>query len=442
MRNREMIKMKKEGLEIINTIKNEINSIEFMDKSKNNKQNFIRNRKLTFPLLIFFMLSSVRATLQKELTNFMELVSGSCNKTKGISKSAFSQSRSKLNPEAFIHLNKVLTREFYTDNDYQMWKGFRLLGVDGSTIQLPYSNALSEHFGEYEINSGRTFPIARSSNMYDLLNNIILDSKIASFNQGENSLAEQHLKIVQQNDLIILDRGYDAVWLFYFITTKKADFVVRLKKNFIKEVNDFWDSKQKSEIIEINNCPSKSKMQLDKLGIEFKPFKIRLVKVILDNGEIEVLATSLLDENKYSVSIFKELYFTRWGIETNYDHLKNQIEIENFSGLTVHAIEQDFYANMLMANFQSLIIRDAKDEMDKENNNKNYKYEYKINRNLSFAYMKDRFVKILLSDDKNYFEQLKELFKVEPIPVRKGRKFERHPIIRRKKYFINKRRAV
>ena len=130
----------------------------------------------------------------------------------------------------------------------------------------------------------------------------------------------------------------------------------------------------------------------------------------------------------------------RWSIETNYDHLKNQIEIENFSGRTVCAIEQDFYSSILMANFQSLIMIDAKKEIDLED--KKRKHQYKVNRNLSFAYMKDRFIKILLSDDPRYYEQLKELFKVEPVPVRDGRKFERYTKERRKKYFMNKRRAV
>ena len=93
-----------------------------------------------------------------------------------------------------------------------------------------------------------------------------------------------------------------------------------------------------------------------------------------------------------------------------------------------------------MANFQSLIIRDAKKEMDQEN--KKRKHEYKVNKNLSFAYMKDRFIKILLSDDPRYYEQLKELFKIEPVPIRKARKFNRRKKREQKKYLLNKRRAV
>ena len=46
--------------------------------------------------------------------------------------------------------------------------------------------------------------------------------------------------------------------------------------------------------------------------------KIRLIKVILDTGEIEILMSNLMDKKKYPKAIFKELYFMRWGIETSY----------------------------------------------------------------------------------------------------------------------------
>ena len=430
----------KDSIKIIETIKNEIYSTNFMNASKNNKSDFTRNRKLSFTSIILFILNSIRSTLQKELTNFMELISSSATTPKKISKSAFSQSRMKLNPEGFIHLNNILSREFYSDNDFPKWKGFRLLSIDGSTCQLPYSNLLKEHFGYVTGNHSKNFPIARTSCLYDLLNNIIINSKIDSIHKGEYTLASEHFDKLRKKDLLILDRGYGAIWLFYYLFQKGCDFVVRLQQGFIKEADDFRDSKEFSKVIEIEDCHYKSKNQLAQLGIEFQPFKLRLVKVILDTGEIEILATSLIDEKEYPTKIFKELYFMRWGVETNYDHLKNQIEIENFSGRTVLAIEQDFYASILMSNFQSLMIRDAEKGMNLVDKKK--KHPYKINRNLSFAYMKDRFIKILLSDDPRYYEQLKELFKVEPVPVRDGRKFERYKRARHKKYFLNKQRAV
>lgn len=254
--------MKKEAIDIIKTIKMEINNIHFMDLSRNNKQDFTRKRKLSFSSLILFLLNSIKSTIQKELTNFMELLSNSCDNTKRISKSAFSQSRSKLKPEAFIHLNDILIKEFYTDNDYSMWKGHRLLAVDGSTSQLPYSAHLEEHFGHVTENNSRNFPIARISCCYDLLNKITIDSKIAPIKKGEHSLILQHIDKIQKNDLLILDRGYGAIWLFYFIMQKNGEFVTRIQRNFIKEATDFRESKEFSKIIEVKelNCNSRNKL--------------------------------------------------------------------------------------------------------------------------------------------------------------------------------------
>lgn len=55
---------------------------------------------------------------------------------------------------------------------------------------------------------------------------------------------------------------------------------------------------------------------------------------------------------------FKELYFKRWGIEIKYDELKNRLEIENFTGATKIAIEQDFYASIYLSNMIELARKD------------------------------------------------------------------------------------
>lgn len=52
---------------------------------------------------------------------------------------------------------------------------------------------------------------------------------------------------------------------------------------------------------------------------------MRLIRVDLPSGEIEILMTSLLDSQIYPAKIFKELYFLRWKIETFYDELKNKL---------------------------------------------------------------------------------------------------------------------
>ena len=435
-----MKKRRKSPKRIIKSIKGLLYSEEFMNRNRADEKDFTRKRKLPFVSLILFMSNIIKQTVQKELTKFIKTFS---DRNSNITKSAFSQSRMKLKPEAFIELNKRLVDEFYTDNIVKKWKGFRLLAIDGSKLILPtHSNELMDKFGT--LSSGMIIPQAQISSCYDVLNEIILDTQLETLQVNEMNQAVRHLEKLSKGDLIIFDRGYSATWFYYMIKLNGLDFVNRIPKGFRKDAENFRLSDKVDDIIEIDIPPQKSRYGLQRHGLtreNVKPFKLRLVKVILDTGEVEVLATTLLDKIKYPLEIFKDLYFKRWGIETNYNRLKSNIHVEEFSGLTEVAIRQDFYANMFINNLQSIIALDSKEEMDKEN--KCREYEYKINRNLSLGFMKDRIVEIFTSDNPKYYEELKDLFKMNPNPIRKGRKNPRkHQDKNRRKYFMNRKRAV
>ena len=409
-----------------------------MKDNRVNKKDFTRKRKMPFVPLVLFMINIIKQTLQKELTRFVKMFS---DKSSNITKSAFSQSRIKLKPEAFIELNNCLIEEFYTDNIIKEWNGFRLCAIDGSKLILPtHSEELMEKFGT--LSNGMIIPQAQISSCYDVLNEIILDTQLETLQVNEMNQAVRHLEKLSKGDLVITDRGYAAVWFYYILKIKGLDFVNRVPKQFIKVAEDFRLSEERDKIIEINIPPQKSRYGLERHGVtKLEPFKLRLVKVVLDSGEIEVLATTLLDKEKYPLEIFNDLYFKRWGIETNFDHLKSNINVEEFTGLSEIAIRQDFYVSMLINNLQSVIALDSKEEMDKENTKK--KYEYKINRNLSLGFMKDRIVEILTSNNPGYYEELKELFKMNPNPIRKNRKNPRKSQDKnRRKYYMNRKRAV
>lgn len=424
----------KNSRNILDKIKNKIESTSFMEESKMSTADFTRNRKLPFCFLIYFMFNSVKQTLQKELTNFMSHFT----KYDSVTKSAFCQQRLKLKPEAFIKLNDELTNEFYTDNVIEKWNDYRLLSIDGSTLELPKSEETIRDFG---VNTKMNMvPMAKISTLFDLMNDIIIDSTIASNHASEYNLAITHFDKLKEGDLLLMDRGYGARWLFYLLILRKIDFVIRLQHGFGDDMDQFWNSSENSKIIEITELPKKSKTRLMQLKIPFVPFKIRIIKVILDNEEIEVLATSLLDEDKYSVQIFKELYNKRWGIEVNYSHLKNHIEIGNFTGYSTQIIKQDFYANQFIANVQRIIIRDAQLELNSKM--KDRKYKYKINRNLSLGFMKDKIIELLTSNKEDYYEQLVKLFQLEPIPIRKDRKYPRSEKRWKRKYYLNQKKAI
>jgi len=427
---------KKNAAKTIERIKSRLTSPIFMEKNRSSSKDFTRKRKLPFVSLVCFMLSNIKQSIQKGLTDFIQEHTAHKNMT----KSAFCQQRVKLKPEAFVELNQVLIDDVYTDNEFVTHHGMRLLCIDGSTLELPRSPETIHTFGVN--NEDNMIPMSRISTLYDPLNDIVIDGKIEANTCSEYSLAIMLLEPVRENDLIVLDRGYGARWLFYLIQQRKADYIVRVQRNFGPDVDSFWDSEENERIVEVQELPKKSKKKLQELGIDFKPFKFRLVKIMLDTGEIEVLAASLLDSEKFNLTFLKETYELRWGIEVNYDHLKNHIELGNFTGYSVQTIKQDFFANILLANIQALLVRDAQAEMSAKNESKQLKYEYKINKNLSLGFLKERVVNILLSNRPEYFEELKTLFQIEPSPIRKDRKFPRKMQRNKRKFYMNQRRAT
>ena len=106
--------------------------------------------------------------------------------------------------------------------------------------------------------------------------------------------------------------------------------------------------------------------------------KIRIVKVELKNGDIEILATNL-DKSEFNKEELKELYGKRWAIETGYDKLKNLIGLEEFSGIRKEIIEQDFYAGILMYNIATTVKFDIEKSNPRETKNKDKKYNITAN---------------------------------------------------------------
>jgi len=153
--------------------------------------------------------------------------------------------------------------------------------------------------------------------------------------------------------------------------------------------------------------------------------KVRLIRVDLPDGTTEILMTTLLCSKTYPAGIFKGLYLKRWGVEIYYDELKNKIKVELFSGYSDKCIQQDFYAALFISNIQTLMVTELNEELHE---NQTTQYKYKVNNNLSYGFLKDHIVELLLSskDIDAVFSELKEIFRNHLTPIRPNRSFDRH----------------
>ncbi len=263
----------------------------------------------------------------------------------------------------------------------------RILAVDGSRLELPNAREVVEAFGRANKQPDAK-PLGMVSALFDLVNKVVLDSSITPADSRENHLALNHLGKARRGDLIILDRGYKCLWLMLGIVQRGADYLIRLPVNAFKEVGLFERSDEMETIVTLHPTPKAIQQCLD-LGIEAVPFRVRLVKVILDTGEKELLATSLMDRDLYPVTIFKELYSLRWGVEEEYKTMKSVLEVEHFSGKSPHAVRQEFYAAIFLSNLQSVIAREKDVQESIEKKSEGRKYEYQENRTSAVFFATD-----------------------------------------------------
>ncbi|TRX22328.1 IS4 family transposase [Flavobacterium franklandianum] len=419
--------MSKNSISIIKQLRKVIYSEEIISDYRMNEQDFTRKRKQPFCQVLLFMLNLLRKSMVIEIDIFLQHLNSKldCHKVKNFTSSAFVQKRKKIKPEVFNYLSSVIIENYYvgSNQNIKRFNGFRVLAVDGSKITLPYTEELKTAFGESKNNTNTVVVQARSSILYDVLNRITLDSVLDKLEKGERELALKHSIQWKKNDLIIYDRGYPSYDFKYEHIKAGIDYLIRVQKNHSKIVNTFILSKTRTHIVDI--FPQEKHVFTGKDYDKSVSIKVRLVRVDLPGGEIEILMTSLLDSQIYPASMFKELYFLRWGIETFYDELKNKLKLEYFTGYSIISIKQDFFCAIFISNLQSVIVNDLQEELSIKY--QSTKLDYKINTNLSYGFLKNRILELLFKEAplEEVFDELENLFLKNTIPIRLNRNNKR-----------------
>ena len=421
------MKTNESALKILEILRGEIYSDKIIVDYRMNKADFSRTRKQPFGDMLLFMFNFLRKSLPIEIDNFVNFINLSKGsfKIQNFTKSAFVQKRRKINPDVFKHLSEVIIKNTYIPSNLSIkrFNGLRILAVDGSKITLPFTQELKLFFGESKNQYETSIVQAMSSVLYDVLNHLAIDSVLENIKTGERDLALKHKSHWKQNDLIIYDRGYPSYDFKYEHIKAGIDYLIRVKKNHSKLVSSFVGSKKRTQIVDIK--PQEKHIFTGKEYDKNTKIRVRLVRVDLPNGEVEVLMTSLLDSQIYPASMFKELYFLRWGVETFYDELKNKLKVEFFTGYSKITIQQDFFCAIFISNLQSVIVNGLEEEMKVMN--ENTKLDYKINTNLSYGFLKNRILELLIKEAplESVFKELENLFLQNTIPIRKNRNNKR-----------------
>ncbi len=301
--------------------------------------------------MVGILLTTLQRSLQVELDQFFShwpLPNGRL-----AHDDAFRMARKKLKPSVFVDLNQHLLAQ--APSAGRRWHGWRVVAADSTTLYLPTTHPdtiAATQFNHYHDGAGGIYSLARAAALLDVASGMFLAADIESDARGEREMLLPQLTDLQSDDLLVLDRGYPAHWLFALLLQQQRAFCIRVKLDYSSQVSDFVRSGLESAVITCQ--PQMHHAGFTEHKLPLTPFRLRLVRVVLPSGQIEVLATSLLDEVQYPASVFGQLYQQRWRIEEAFRHIKCRLKLERFGGETPLAIRQEFHATILLHNLATL----------------------------------------------------------------------------------------
>lgn len=406
----------------------------FLEVCRNGKNNtLVRRRKMPIEDLVYSMINRKGLTLKLELRNYMKTTHPGVE----ISKPGYLKQRMKLNPDAFKYLYQSHNKNFYQDPEIEpyTYKGYLVLAADGSDINIPTTAETVEKYGSASVRGGKPCAQIGLGCIYDVLNRFVLDSSINQVKFDEMRVAQEQLSNIKETIgnrypyVIIMDRGYPSTPAFLKFIDDGIFFVARLKSSDYKAEQKALKSNDEDVEIELTKARRRNYIGKNEEAIMMSrgSFSLRMVRVLLNDGRYEVLATNLPRE-AFPEECFAEVYHMRWGIETAYEVLKDRLKIENFTGIKPLLIEQDINSTIYVSNLAEDIICDIEDE-DQEHLKNDYKHTMQLNRNLSIGLLKNDLIYILIENDpKRKTELLQALYdeiRVNVVPIRPDRHYHR-----------------
>lgn len=272
-----------------------------------NNTGFTRKCVLNMETMVNLLLSMQGGSLKKELYD-----AGI-----DVTASAFVQQRNKLSwtvfEDAFEHFNANC-------NDVKKYKGYRVLAIDGTTVNMA-RNPKSDSFVQNDSNP-KGYNQLHVNPLYDVLNKTYQHCIIQPQPQmDEVGCLAFYLSWYdfKEKTLIVADRGYESYNTFaHFLEHPNVDFLIRVKQDrtAMREIGklpmteldvdvSFTITTTQTKVdkengyILVQTRKNEDKVYSSKTRAgrwDFSspyPMKFRVVRVLLDTGEYETLATSL-----------------------------------------------------------------------------------------------------------------------------------------------------
>jgi hypothetical protein len=324
----------------------------------------VRQRLINSMLIILMVFRLVCSKNSQSYGSTIDELWDSCHRLnlplpqKGsIAPSSFCAARMKLDEAAFQDINRKIIQTYsdQAESGSYQWHGHRIFAVDGSKINLPRGLL---NFGYKLLSDSSNYPQGLLSCLYQVKSQIPFDFNLVS-HLNERTCAEQHLKLLEKDDIVVYDRGYYSYLMLHRHFERKIHPVFRLQKNNATAIDEFFSSSETDAIVSIApSSTTRSEILAEYPNLTIVPIPMRLVKYQID-GETICLGTTLLDRNLYTIQDFIEIYHSRWGVEELYKISKRTFIIEDFHAQTERGVKQEIFAHFALITMSRIFANQA-----------------------------------------------------------------------------------
>ena len=228
------------------------------------------------------------------------------------------------------------------------YHGLRLVGIDGTVLDVPDTPANESRFGRSSNGYGDgAFPQVRKVSLVELGTHVEFAKVFGGYRDREQRLAEGLLGYIPEGSLLLEDRGFFSYGHWKDLDGRGIKILGRLKKDLILQpIERLPDGSFLAKIY-----PSSYHRDKDLEGIV-----IRVIEYMLNDpqrtghGQAHRLGTTLFDHTKFPASELVCLYHERWEEELTFDEQKTHQDPRrptkpaHLRSETPDGVEQELYA--------------------------------------------------------------------------------------------------
>ena len=318
-----------------------------------------------------------------------------------VTASAVSQRRAQIDPAVF---RAVFDSFNAACVDTEMFHGYRLFAVDGTTVNLPRNPASASFVCNDGIPNGVNQ--LHVTPLYDLLSRTFIDRVIQP--EPKKDEIGALVTMLQRNSfsqktLIIADRGFESYNMIAHLLEKpNVDFLIRVKQS-------------RSAMREVAKLPM--------LGLDCDiSFSICTTQKNTDKQNQNYVFLQVPKKSKPGSKTrrgrwdFGNYYPMRWGQELAFRDLKYTLGLINLHGKSDGFAEQEIFSSLTAFNFASRVCREVAVRQPKKGI-----YAYKVNFKMAVALCRE-FIRTPKADADKLLSDIARY----TVPIRPGRQDERN----------------